>query len=353
MRRPIAWIVGVVLILLAAGAAFLFAHNKGGEADDGGDVKGQAFVTLAPVRRGPVEDVVQTTGQVQADPAGAVAVTAPRAVVVLKVFVRPGEAVKTGQPLIEVADAPASALAYAQARHAQDYAERDLERVRRMAGEHLASNDQLSAAEKTLADARSALAAATAQGAGRARQTLTAPVAAVVATVPVSPGDRVAEAADLVTLSGSAAGVAKLWLAPSDASKVSAGDLVRLDPVFGGQGLSARLRSVGRQVDATTKMLDAVAPVGAVWPVGASVKGEVVTGVHDGLTVPRASVVFDETGAHVFVVAGGQAKRVDVSVGRDIADALEVRGALQPGAAVVVEGAYQLEDGMAVRTRAQ
>jgi RND family efflux transporter MFP subunit len=297
--------------------------------------------------------VVETTGQVQADPAGAVAVSAPRAVVVVKIFVRPGEAVKAGQPLIEVADAPASALAYAQAVHARDYAERDLERVRRMAGEHLASNDQLSAAEKTLADAKAALAAAAAQGAGHARQTLTAPVAAVVATVPVTPGDRIAEAADLVTLSGSAAAVARLWLAPADAGKVSAGDVVRINPVFGGQGQSARLRNVGRQVDATTRMLDAVAPVGAAWPVGTSVKGEVVTGTHDGLTVPRACVVFDETGAHLFTVAGGQAKRVDVTVGRDVGDALEVQGPLQPGASVVVEGAYQLEDGMAVRTRAQ
>jgi RND family efflux transporter MFP subunit len=337
------------VVLIAAVAVFFITRKGGKEAE--AEVKGQALVTLAPVRRGPVEDLVEATGAVQADPGGAIAVTAPRNVVVQRVFVRPGEAVKAGQALLEVADAPASALAYAQALHARDFARRDLERTRRMAGEHLATNDQLSAAEKTLADAEAALTAAAAQGAGHARQTLTAPAAAVVATVPVSPGDRVAEAGDLVTLSGQAAGMARLWLSPGDAAKAAPGDLVRLDPVFGGDGQSARLRGVGRQVDATTRMIDVVAPVGGAWPIGTAVKGEVVTGVHDGLTVPRASVVFDETGEHLFRVSGGKAARVDVSVVRGVGDAYEVKGPLNAGDTVAVEGAFQLEDGMTVRTR--
>jgi RND family efflux transporter MFP subunit len=349
VRRPFAWIAAAAVLLIAAVAVFLITRKSGGEAEE--EAKGQALVTLAPVARGQVQDVVEATGVVQADPGGAVAVTAPRNVVVLRVFVRPGEAVKAGQPLLEVADAPASALAYAQALHARDFAKRDLDRTRRLAEEHLASNDQLSAAEKTLADAEAALAAASAQGAGHARQTLTAPVDAVVATVPVSPGDRTAEAGDLVTLSGQAAQTARLWMSPGDAPKAAAGDVVRLDPVFGGASQSARLRGVGRQIDATTKMIDAVAPVGGAWPIGTAVKGEVVTGVHDGLTVPRASVVFDETGEHVFRVAGGKAGRVDVSVVRGVGETYEVKGPLNAGDTVAVEGAFQLEDGMSVRTR--
>lgn len=350
MRRPFAWIAAVAVLLIAAVAVFFITTRKGGEAADE-DAKGQALVSLASVTRGQVEDLVEATGVVQADPGGAVAITAPRNVVVLKVFVRPGEAVKTGQPLVEVADAPASALAYAQALHARDFAKRDLDRTRRMAEEHLASNDQLSAAEKTLADAESALTAAAAQGAGHARQTLTAPVDAIVATVPVSPGDRTAEAGDLVTLSGQAAEMARLWLSPDDATKAAAGNVVRLETVFGGANQSAHLRGVGRQVDSTTRMIDAVAPVGGAWPIGTAVKGEVVTGVHDGLTVPRTSVVFDETGEHVFRVAGGKAGRIDVSVVRGVGDAYEVKGPLNAGDTVAVEGAFQLEDGMSVRTR--
>jgi hypothetical protein len=61
--------------------------------------------------------------------------------------------------------------------------------------------------------------------------------------------------------------------------------------------------------------------------------------------------VFDETGAHLFVVEGGKARRVFVTVGRDMGDTIEVAGAVPAGATVAVEGAYELQDGMAVKVR--
>jgi len=60
-------------------------------------------------------------------------------------------------------------------------------------------------------------------------------------------------------------------------------------------------------------------------------------------------VVFDETGAHVFVVAGGKARRVFVTAGRDHGDEIEISGPIQAGQVVAVEGAYELQDGMAVK----
>jgi hypothetical protein len=83
------------------------------------------------------------------------------------------------------------------------------------------------------------------------------------------------------------------------------------------------------------------------------VQADVVTGAHQGLAVPRAAVVFDETGDHVFVVEGGKARRVFVTVGHDYGDQVEVKGSIAAGQAVAVQGAYELEDGMAVKVAAQ
>jgi hypothetical protein len=110
---------------------------------------------------------------------------------------------------------------------------------------------------------------------------------------------------------------------------------------------------VGRAADQTTKTIDAAAPAPAALPIGAAVKADVVTGTHQGLLVPRGSVVFDETGPHLFTIAGGKAHRVFVKVGADHGDAIEVSGPLGANAAVAVEGAYELQDGMTVRARAQ
>jgi multidrug efflux pump subunit AcrA (membrane-fusion protein) len=60
-------------------------------------------------------------------------------------------------------------------------------------------------------------------------------------------------------------------------------------------------------------------------------------------------VVFDETGPHVFVIAGGKAQRVFVTAGHDHGEEIEVSGAIRPGQVVAVQGAYELQDGMAVK----
>ena len=63
------------------------------------------------------------------------------------------------------------------------------------------------------------------------------------------------------------------------------------------------------------------------------------------------AIPFDETGPHMFLVAGGKAQRVFVTLGLDHGDQVEVRGKLPAGAQVAVEGAYELQDGMAVKVR--
>jgi hypothetical protein len=135
---------------------------------------------------------------------------------------------------------------------------------------------------------------------------------------------------------------------------IAAGDAVTIRPTAGGAPITARVAMVGRAADPATRTLDAIVPLnGAVLPVGAAVEGEVVVGEHPGLLAPRAAVVFDETGPHLFVVSGGKASRVFVTVGLDQGQDVEVRGPIAAGAQVAVEGAYELQDGMAVKVRGQ
>jgi RND family efflux transporter MFP subunit len=338
-----------VLLALLAIVGILLGR---GAADADKDASGTAFVSLARIESGPIEDIVDATGLTQADPSGAMTVASPRPAIVQQVMVRPGQEVRAGEPLVIIADAPASALAYAQALHARDFAKRDLERVRRLVAGHLAADDQLSQAEKSFADAESGVLAQQAQGGGQSRQTLTSPADGVVLTIPVSPGDRVAEGVDLVTLSGAKAAVARLWVNPQEGARLTVGADVRIAPIYGHGPINSHLTHVGRLVDGVTHMLDAEASLaGANLAVGAPVKAQIITGSHVGLSVPRGAVVFDDTGAHVFSIDGGKARRVGVTVGREQSDVYEVKGDLKAGQVVAVAGAYQLEDGMAVRTR--
>jgi RND family efflux transporter MFP subunit len=346
-------IAAVAAILVVAAIAVLVLTRSPGAADQASDVSPTALVTTARVRSGELQDVATLYGVVQADPAATSNLAAPRAVIVTSVLVRSGETVAAGQPLVVVASAPGSTMAYRQASDAEHAAENDLARVHRLFDAHLAASDQLIAAKKALADASAALAAQQRQGGALASQTLRAPAAAVVTNVAAAPGDHVAQDAALLSLAREGAVSVRLGLEPGAGSFV-VGQAVTIRPVNGGGPIASRLTMVGRAADQATKSLDAVAPLnGAAPPIGSAVQADVVTGAHQGLSVPRAAVVFDETGDHVFVVEGGKARRVFVTVGRDYGDQIEVKGAIAAGQAVAVQGAYELEDGMAVKVAAQ
>ena len=173
----------------------------------------------------------------------------------------------------------------------------------------------------------------------------------MVTAVSVKPGDRVAQDAPLLTLARSGALVASLNVQPDAALAIAPGQAATVVSSFGGPPLSARIATVGKLADPTTRAVQVVAPVPAgAFPVGEAVQASIATGAHQGIVVPRAAVVFDETGTHVFTIMGGKAHRVFVRAGADHGSDIEVQGALSPGAMVAVQGAYELQDGMGVRT---
>ena len=348
MRHLPPWAPFVAVAAAVAIVAFLLLRHAGaGKAD--AEPQAVASVTVAAVRAGSLSDVVVAPGVIQAAAGASLTIASPKAAVVTRVSVGLGEAVRAGEPLITLADAPAAQLAYRQAADAAAFAQNDLVRVRRMLDEHLATNEQLSAAEKTLADAKAALEAQRTQGAGRPAQVIVAPAAGVVTALSAAVGDHVAQDAALLSLAPEGRLAAKLSIEPADAARVAPGQAVELKPVFGGAPVSSRLGAVARQADPATRAIDAAAPLGAAWPVGAAVQAQIITGAHQGLTVPRAAVVFDETGPHLFTVSGGKAHRVFVTVGADHDQDIEVRGAIDAGTLVAVQGAYELQDGMGVR----
>ena len=353
MRRAPTW----VWLLLGAAAAVLLAVllllHKGDAADEA-DAQPTATVTLAPVRAESLATVVRAYGSVQPSADAVITISAPKAAQITRFEVGPGQQVRAGQPLLELANAPATQQAYRQAADAVSFAQTDLARLQRMASEHLATNDQVSTAEKTLADARAALAAQQAQGAGHPLQTVISPAAAVVTAVSAKAGDRVAQDAPLLTLARSGSLVAALNVGADAAQAMAPGQTALVVSSFGGAPLSLRLATVGRLSDPATHAIQAVAalPAGA-FPVGQAVQADIVTGTHQGMTVPRAAVVFDETGTHVFTVMGGKARRVFVTAGADHGADIEVKGPLAAGTLVAVQGAYELQDGMSVRTAAR
>ena len=353
-RRRWPAIAAVAAVLLLAALA-VWRLNQKAPDDDGDNPAATALVTVAPARSGPVSQTVEAYGVIAGSASATRTLSAGRDVVVEDLLAAPGQPVAAGAPLVEVGDTPASGLAYRQAVGALTFAKQDLARVKRLYDQQLAANDQLTAAQKAVADAQAALAAQAAAGGGQARQPIVSPIAGVVWQVQAAKGQQIAAGGPLVTVVATGGLVAQFWVEPNHASQLAPGQPVRiasaLDPKTTAAG---RLTMVGRAVDPSTHLIAAIAPVSAIGlPLGSAVRGDIAVSTSQGLTVPRASVVYDEDGAHVFVVRGAKAHQVAVTTGPEEGDQIAVAGDLRAGDPVVVAGAYQLQDGLAVRIGGQ
>ena len=313
---------------------------------------GTALVTLAPIESASIDETVTAYGVVAGSPGASRTIAAPRGVIIERLLVAPGQTVQAGAPLVVFSNTPASELAARQAEDAVNFALQDLERVQRLFDAHLAASDQLNAARKVLADAQATAAAQHQSGAGSGHQTLTAPFAGTVATVQATLGEHVAADAPLMTLIADGGLVAQLNIEPAKARMVAPGQAVRLASAFdNAQSMLSRVTVVGHLVDPVTRLITVSAPIeGAGLPLGGSVRGEIAVAHHQGLRAPRAALVYDEAGAHVFVIKAGKAHLAAVTPGAESGDEIEISGDVHAGDSVAVTGAYQLQDGWPVRT---
>lgn len=290
-------------------------------------------------------------GSVESDPRVAQALSLPVAGQIVDVEVRNGQAVERGQSLLSFAVAPEARLAYAQAQAELKLARAALGQMQALYRQHLATQAQLDAARKALADAQANLATQRALGGDRAAIELRAPVAAVVENVAAAAGQRVAAGSSLLQLAPLQGRLARIGIEPGAAARLKAGQGAVLVPVFGGATLDGTLLQVASAVDPQTRLVAALIslPAHAGLPLGSALEARIDSGQVRAWAVPRGAVLTDSRGAYLFQVDHGMAHRVDVKMASPGGASVGVDGALNPNWPVVVLGSYELTDGMHVR----
>lgn len=140
----------------------------------------------------------------------------------------------------------------------------------------------------------------------------------------------------------------------TDLAKLAAGMSVSIVPT-GGTPLNGTVRMVAPTVDPTTRNglvyvdLVGTAAQGAA-RAGMFARGEFRIGSDDTLTLPQSAVLLREGFSYVLQVAGDhKVKQVKVTVGRHVADRIEILAGLDPAARVVASGGVFLADGDTVR----
>jgi membrane fusion protein, multidrug efflux system len=307
-------------------------------------------VQIAQVRRGSLPRTVVAYGSVQASPNGRASVMSPLAATVTGLDVRVGEVVARGAPLVRLTPNPETAAAYAQALYALRATAVGVTRTRQLLAEQLATRQQLADAEQAESDARVALAALRAQGAG-GPSTLRAPFRAVVIAVLTSARSIVSEGTPLIELARPEGLVLQAGIAPDEAAAVRAGEPASVVAIGATRSYAAKVLMRGSVVESATGLVPVQIslPDGGLFP-GQSAQATITIGTARGFVVPHEAVLVDDNGdTYVVQAIRGVAKIVPVRVLGTQQAQDTVDGPLDVRAPLVLAGNYQLKDGMAVR----
>ncbi|MDE3015943.1 MAG: efflux RND transporter periplasmic adaptor subunit [Pseudomonadota bacterium] len=347
----------LIVITIVCLAGFLLYHYVSGKSGSGGDTEqsGVATVSTAAIEKKTLTDSLESYGTVTAANKGIVNISIPRAAVITRLAVMPGQAVKKGDALLELSPDPEGNVAYTQALTAYNLAKSERGRIKQLLDEQLATDSQLATADKALHDAEAALEAQKKLGNGMAVQKITAPFDGVISSVSAAQGDKTNPGTAVMQIAAAKDMRAELGIEPKSADNVKPGMKVTVWPVFDKDtGVEGEITQVQGMIDPKSQMVTAFAAFtgGAALLPGSAVRARIVLSEKESDAVPVDAVLRDDKGAYIFQVENEKAHRVDVTTGLESDGFTGIEGKFDPKLPVVTTGNYELEDGMAVREEA-
>ncbi|MET3726075.1 efflux RND transporter periplasmic adaptor subunit [Sphingomonas trueperi] len=337
-------------LLCLAAASMLAGCSTGAAPEASSTATPSVLVSTILPRQGALPQTVTAYGAVAPAVTGTQTFSEAQPGQVTRLLVAAGAAVRQGQALAVFATAPSARSSYLQAVDAVAAASKQRATTAQLLSQQLATRDQLVQAEKAVSDAETALAALRSEGAGSASHTLTAPFDGVVTSVTAAQGDRIQPGAAILTVAKAGSIVVSAGVDPAERGRLAVGQSASLTRLSGGAPLSGRVIRVNSALNPKTRLID----VDIAFPAGTLLAGEgmqvaIATGQVQGWVVPHRAVVTAGGPAHVFQVDGAKAKSVPVAIALASDTGDVVTGALDPHRRLIVDGAYQVGDGDAVR----
>ena len=285
--------------------------------------------------------------------------------IITQIFVRSGDTVASGKPLLQIDHAKQQATVQSEeaARAAQEaavrYAEQQFERAKQLLGVGAISQQEYDQAESAIRTAKASWAAIDA----RVRENqvhlqyfrVTAPTAGIVGDIPVRVGDRVQTDTVLTTIDQNAGLEVYVQVPIERAQDIRRGLRVRL---LDGQGQTLAesvIDFVSPQVDDRTQSILAKAPMpsGKGFRNEQFVRAQVIWRQEPGLTIPAVAVTRINGQYFAFVAEpaekGFVAHQRSVKLGDLVGNDYVVVGGLKAGDRLIVSGVQKIGEGAPVQ----
>ena len=246
--------------------------------------------------------------------------------------------------------------ALVKARQTRQVADAAYERERRIFRQNLNNISQVQAARSTLVGAQSDLRAAqtalalfkSAPG-GRASVPITAPIAGVVQSREVAPGEVLDADANLMTLVNLNTLAVEAAIPESSIARVRPGSQVKLTvAAVPGRAFTGQINYLASQLNPQTRTLTARAliPGGGGLRPGMFARGQIVTALAGAAVTVPADAIQDLEGEKMVFVAGKEANHFEkraVEVGATQNGRALIKSGLKPGERIVVTGAFTVK----------
>jgi RND family efflux transporter MFP subunit len=348
-------VIGSLVAVLVVGGLVWIAQRfeVGKEGKKAGPVP---QVQVSKAERKTITETVIVYGSVVAQPGKTHSISIAFETRVRHLLVAPGQFVQENDPLIEIELSPAAQVQFQQAKNAAEAARKQLKQTQERFNLKLATNQELSAAEKTARDAEAQLTALQRAGAGGDNR-IHSDMSGVIAKVDAQDGQIVPAGGPLVEIVAENEIEVKLGVEAEDLSAAQEGAPITIVPVNDPTAakVQGKVRLVTRRIDATTRLVDVYValPEGTKLLLDGYVRGEIQRTEKDALVVPRSAVLPNESREfEVFTVANNRAVKHTVKIGAENSQEMQViADDLHPGDSVVAVGNYELEDGMAVEVK--
>ncbi len=289
---------------------------------------------------------------------------------ITKVFVKSGDRVKAGTPLLQIDPLKQEATVSSQeaSRAAQEanrrLAQVSLERAKKLYEAGVISKQELDSVQSNYDSADAQVKALDEQVRQQRVElryyTVSAPMDGIVGDIPVRTGDRVTVSTLLTTVNEPGALEAYIYV-PADRSKdLRLGLAVRLLDETGSQLDETRITFVSPQVETDTQTVLAKAAVGnpkSKLRIAQQVRTQVTWGTHDGPVVPVLAVIRINGQFFAFVAVNeGKstvARQRQLKLGDTVGNNYAVLEGLKPGEHLIVSGTQFLQDGFPVAEQIQ
>jgi len=368
-RKGLIAALPVLLVLLVAGGAIAWAARAaddkvppkaGPPAAAASAAKAALAVTATQAQRGLLSTALAANGNI-APWQEAIVGAESNGSRLAEVRVNVGDSVKRGQVLatfvsdMAQADLAQSKASVAEAEATLADAAANAQRARDLQASGALSAQQINqfiTAERTAQARLDAVRAATKVQQLRLAQTqVLAPDSGVISARSATVGAVVSAGTELFRLIRQGRLEWRAEVVAAELAQIKPGQAVRVTAA-GGVVADGKVRMVAPTVDAATRngivYVDLPQP-GAI-KAGMFARGDFDTGSSSALTLPQSAVLLRDGFSYVFRLgADNRVTQIKVTVGRRVADRIEITGGLDPAAPVVASGAGFLADGDTVR----